>query len=266
LSHQVRELEDHLGVQLFIRSKRRVHLTHSGRIFYEDAKAILERASAAEDRARRAAQGEEGSLAVGYLTSMASSHFSKVIKTFQLQFPRVGLLLNDLVPDAILRGLGDGTLDVGFMRGVFETEDLNVLHVWQEHLVVALPKSHRLARKNNLRIGDLRDERFIMVPDKGAMGWNDMLRALCRSAGFSPKLTIEANQMQAVNWLVHVGFGLAIVPASIQSMHRSKVTYRRLIGAPTVPGMMVWRKDNDSPVLKCFRDLVLGAIQTDSVS
>jgi DNA-binding transcriptional LysR family regulator len=266
LSHQVRQLEDELEVQLFARTKRRVYLTHAGTIFYEDARAILEKSLAAQERARRGAQGEEGSLTVGYLTSMASSHFSRIIKTFQQHFPRVRLVLNDLVPDAILKGLLDGTVDVGFMRGVLETEHLAVLQVWQEHLVVALPTNHRLAHKRQVRVGDLRKESFIMVPDKGAMGWNDLIRELCRSGGFTPTVAAEANQMQAVSWLVHVGLGIAIIPASLQGLRRRHVIYRQLFGSTTVPGMMVWHKDNDSPILQRFHELVVEATKTAPVS
>jgi DNA-binding transcriptional LysR family regulator len=257
LSHQIRQLEDELGVELFTRTKRRVHLTHAGRIFYEDARVILEKSVTAQERARRGARGEVGSLTVGYLTSMASENLSWIITTFEGEFPNVQLILDDLVPESILKGLLDKTIDVGFMRGMFETEDLNVAHVWPERLVVALPRGHRLLRHRQIRTDQLKDEPFIMVPDQGAMGWNDTIRAVCRDAGFTPRVKAEANQMQAVIWLVHIGLGIALVPTSLQGLMRRNVFYRSLADSPTVEGMMVWRKDNESPILHRLRELVL---------
>src|SRR5208337_193216 len=99
-----------------------------------------------------------------------------------------------------------------------------------------------------------------------AMGWNDLIRALCRSGGFTPTVAAEANQMQAVSWLVHVGLGIAIIPASLQGLRRRHVIYRRLSGSTTVSGMMVWHKNNDSPILQRFHELVVETIKTAPVS
>ena len=264
LSHQIKQLEEHIGVQLFTRTKRRVHLTYAGEIFLAEARSILDRVDAAVDRSHRAAEGEQGSLTVGYLTSMANDRLVKIVRSFQSTFPNVHLALNDLVPDSILKCLRDRTIDIGFMRGMFETEDLCVAPVWEETLVVALSKDHRFARQGEVGVSSLRDESFIMVPDRGAMGWNDIIRAYCRSAGFTPKVAAEANQMQAVMWLVHAGLGIAIMPASLQGLTRSNVVYRPLAQSPTVAGMMVWRRDEQSPVVTRFRELALKSISSSS--
>lgn len=266
LSHQIKQLEEEIGADLFTRTKRRVRLTQAGKVFFREARDILERASIAAERARRGARGEVGSLTLGYLTSMANDSLVKIVKTFRRNFPDVGLVLNDLVPDSILKGLLDRTIDVGFMRGMFETENLCVTPVWHETLIAVLPKTHGLARRTQMSIHHLKDEGFIMVPDQGAMGWNDTIRAYCRSGGFTPKIVAEANQMQAVMWLVHAGLGVALLPASLQSMKRPNVVYRPLLDAPMVAGMMVWRRDDDSPIVSRFRELALKSISKSQSS
>ena len=98
-----------------------------------------------------------------------------------------------------------------------------------------------------------------MVPDEGSMGYNDVIRAYCRENGFSPTLRAEANQMQAVIWLVHLGLGLSLIPLSLKGLHRGNVVYRDLLDPPTISGKMVYRRSDNSPVLRNFVDLVLTA-------
>ncbi len=115
-------------------------------------------------------------------------------------------------------------------------------------------------QKKKLTAEDLADEPFVMVPDEGAMGYNDVVRAYCRESGYSPKLGAEANQMQSVVWLVNLGMGLSLVPASLQGLHRDNVVYRELRDPPSITAKLVYRRNDTSPVLRNFVDLVLAAV------
>jgi DNA-binding transcriptional LysR family regulator len=258
LSQQIRNLEQELGVQLFTRTKRRVALTHAGRIFVGDAQAVLARANDGM-RARQAARGSIGTLSFAYLTSMTNTFFVSVIHEFQHQNPGVTLSFSDMVPNGVLNAVAQRTADVGFLRGVFSHQELAIEELGTEPLVVALPKDHPLALKKKLAGSDLAKEPFVMVPDEGSMGYNDVIRAYCRENGFSPTLRAEANQMQAVIWLVHLGLGVSLIPLSLKGLHRGNVVYRDLRDPPNISGKMVYRRSDDSPVLKNFVDLVLTA-------
>ncbi|HWG69268.1 MAG TPA: LysR substrate-binding domain-containing protein [Steroidobacteraceae bacterium] len=259
LSQQIRNLEQELGVQLFTRTKRRVALTHAGRVFVGDAQAVLARANDGMERARRAARGSIGTLSFAYLTSMTNAFFVSVIHEFQYQYPGITLSFSDMVPNAVLNAVAQRAADVGFLRGVFSHEELAIEELGTEPLVVALPKDHPLTGKKKLAGSDLANEPFVMVPDEGSMGYNDVIRAYCRESGFSPVLRAEANQMQAVIWLVHLGLGLSLIPLSLKGLHRGNVVYRDLRDPPSISGKMVYRRSDNSPVLKNFVDLVLTA-------
>jgi len=259
LSQQIRNLEQELGVELLTRTHRRVALTHAGQVFLVEAQATLARANAGVERARRAARGSIGALTIGYLTSMTNSFFTLVVRDFQRQYPGVALSFADMVPSAILDAVANRTADVGFLRGVFPRDGFAVEELNSEPLVVALPSSHRLTQKKKLTAADLADESFVMVPDEGAMGYNDVIRAYCRESGFSPKLSAEANQMQSVVWLVNLGMGLSLVPATLQGLHRDNVVYRELRDPPIITAKLVYRRNDTSPVLRNFVDLVIAA-------
>lgn len=252
LSQQIRKLEEELNVQLFKRSNRRVELTHAGSVFLAEARALVSRSREAAHRAQSAAEGKDGVLRVGYLTSMTNERFSKALTAFRRDCPDVDLALHDLVPDAIAAGVRERTLDVGFIRAPLHDEELHAHRVWREKLVVALPKDHWLAGRGAIRPKNLAEETFVMVPDAGSMGFNEVIRMMCLDAGFTPRRRIEANQMQAAVWLVHLGFGISVVAESLQGLHRDNVVYQPIHRSPEVGAHMIWRKDNHSEVLARF--------------
>ena len=82
LSSQVKALEVELKVKLFQRTTRAVELTHAGRVFLEEARAVLNAASQAEQRARTAEQGLSGTLRVGLIASIATIWLAMILRDF----------------------------------------------------------------------------------------------------------------------------------------------------------------------------------------
>jgi len=261
LSQQIRKLEDEVGARLFDRTNRHVNLTHAGSVFLQEAQALLARSREAVDRAQGAAEGRAGALRVGYLTSMTNERFSAAMTRFRKDCPDVDLALYDMVPDAILGGLKDRLIDVGFIRAPFRTDELEAKRIWREKLIVALPRNHWLAARGPIAARSLSEETFVMVPDHGSMGLNEVIRMMCLRAGFTPQRRIVANQMQAAIWLVHLGFGIAVVPSSLQGLHRDNVLYQPFENSPAISAYMLWRKDNRSPVVARFRYIVRSSVR-----
>jgi len=260
LSQQIRNLEQEIGVELFTRTKRRVTLTHAGRVFLADARAILARSEESLDRARRAARGSIGTLAIACLTSMTNTFTDQVIREYRQRFPDVMLSFSDMIPATILQSIAQRTVDVGFLRGIFQHEGLVVEDLGSEPLIVILPGDHPLARKEQLTGKDLAPEPFVLVPDEGAMGMNDIIRAYCREYGFTPQLYAEGNQIQSVIWLVHLGLGVSLLPASLRGLRRENIVYRELQDPPRIDAKLVYRKNDDSPALMNFIDAVHSCI------
>lgn len=256
LSKQIRKLEEEVGTPLLTRNTRRVELTHAGREFLEAARAIVAKSLDAAQRAQSVAAGRAGKLRVGYLTSLTNERFSAIMTAFIGEYPDVELVLYDLVPEAILAALRERQIDVGFFRAAFRDEELAAREIWRDRFMVALPRTHWLAGRGPVAIRSLVDETFIMVPDQGSMGLNESIRAMSLKAGFTPKRRIEVNQLQAAIWLVHLGLGIAVVPESLQGLHRDNVVYQPVNRGPTLGAFMVWRKEATSPVLDRFRAIV----------
>src|SRR5438093_3376892 len=110
LSRQVKDLEEELGVPLFVRGSNEVKLTEAGELFYEEAREVLARADDAVRRVRGESRSE--TLRVGYAPSMTAGIMSAVLKKFQSAVSRVRIELADLSSREINELANDGRLDL----------------------------------------------------------------------------------------------------------------------------------------------------------
>jgi DNA-binding transcriptional LysR family regulator len=255
LSQQIRRLEDELGARLFRRTKRRVELTPAGQAFLTEAKQTLAHAEHAVRSAKLAESGELGELVVGYVTSAAYEALPDVIRMFRKRFPDVELRLQNLRSVQQRQALVDRTIDVGFVRPEVADPRLGYEAISRETVVVALPRDHPLARRAIVDTSDLAAELFIVgSPDDGS-AFHDRVLALCRRAGFIPRVTGHVPDVQAAVALVAAGLGISPVPAAVQRFKRTDVVYRPLRPHSRMEMGLAWRRDDDSALVQHFRQV-----------
>src|SRR5271166_4501101 len=88
ISRQIRDLEDEIGFQLFERSAKSVRLTAAGSVFLGKARAVLQRANEAVERARAVDGGTSGEINIGYAPSLTVQILPQALRKFQDQFPK----------------------------------------------------------------------------------------------------------------------------------------------------------------------------------
>jgi DNA-binding transcriptional LysR family regulator len=253
VSLAIKELEEELGVRLLERTSRRMSLTRAGEDALHDARSVLAAADTMRRRAREAAQGLMGSLSIGFISLPAYSFLPPTLRSFTENYQRVKVTLQEGTTDQILHDVESGSLDIGL---VFRTPDLpaafNSRLVHTEPLVVALPESHPLAGSSRVALEKLSQERFLGFERHQGPLMFDAIVATCMRHGFSPKL-FPARQMHTIVSLVSGGIGVALVPSSVQALHREGVVYRNMNGEKTVvETVAVWRRSDDSPLVKAL--------------
>lgn len=263
LSQQIRQLEIEIGFALFHRTKRTVQLTIAGRLFLRESQRILSQLEQAIEIGKQASRGELGQLVIGFVSSAAYSVLPKILSQFRRQLPAVELALHELTTDQQLQRLRDGRIDIGFVRPPIDDESLSISTILQEPLVVALPQSHPLAQAESVSLRSLTSESFILFPRHLAPGLYDQIIALCQQMEFSPKVVQEAIQMQTIVSLVAAEIGIAIVPISLQNLQRTGVVYRHLQEpTPKAAIAVVWKQDA-SPTIQRFLEVVQQIAQFD---
>jgi len=251
LSRQIRSLEEEMGLRLFERDRRRVALTAAGAVFLGEARFLLGHVDDAVEAARRADRGELGSLRIGYVPAVVTTGLPEIVRGFRKRFPGVDVRLQEMNPAMQVEALLGERVDVGFVRGPIHEPALAAQTVLEEPLVAALPSGHRLGRHKRLGLAMLAGEPFVLQARSRGPGSHDHILAICRNAGFTPRVVQEGSQTDILS-LVASGAGVAIVPASLRVIRRAGVLYRPLNERPMTRLDMVWRKDAALPVLRAF--------------
>jgi DNA-binding transcriptional LysR family regulator len=253
LSQQVKQLEKELGVLLLARTKRRVALTEPGRAFLVEARRTLGAADEAIRVARRAAQGELGSLKVGYVDLATWLDFPMILQTFRQHFPSVEVTLVELHREPQREALLRGDLDVGFFTLAERDRGLTGLIIGRDPLVVALPSHHPRSAQPSLPLSDLAEEPWVLFPRELRTVFGELVLTSCREAGFVPRVIQEASQLHALAGLVSAGVGITLLPQSMAAAPRKGVVYRPLReDAPVLSLHLVWRENDLSPAGERF--------------
>jgi len=265
LSQQIRGLEDELGVKLFERTKRQVHLTEAGKVFLDRSYQVLAQLEQAIAVTQRIGRGEVGRLAIGFVGSATYTVLPNILSVFREQFPAVELRLHELTTAEQIQALHHKQVDIGIVRSVIIEPSLSTECVLQESIILALPQTHPLSAQTKVSLSTLADESFILFPAKMGPIFYEQIINICQQAGFRPKVAQEAVQMQTIVGLVAAGLGIAFVPACLQNFPRSGVIYRPLQEQTPKTGLyLAWRQHDSSPVIRAFLGLAQKTTQWES--
>lgn len=255
LSRQIAALEQQLDVRLFERTSRQVRLTEAGMALLIEARRALVQAERAVEIARRAGRGEVGHVRVGFLASACNSILPSVVRAFRTRYPQVTLELTELLDDEQVYRLGEGQLDVGFVRIVPDRALLQSEVVLREPLAAILSAQHALASRASIDLAELASEDFILWPRAEAVESYDQIIAACRQAGFSPRIVLASARAPAILGLVAAGLGVSVLADSYRNLGRVGVKFMPLNGL-TSTLRMVWSLDSERPSLARFLDVV----------
>ncbi len=259
LSQQIQKLESELGAQLFDRSRRSVELTAAGRALLPEARKLLALSGQIAQLPRDVTAGRAGRLHIGMTGSTGFRIVPQLLRRFRAAYPKVDIALNELPTTDQIDQILAGEIAVGLARDPQLPRELRSAPIWSEPLVAVLPGDHDLASGGVVDIAGLAAEPFVLFPRSRGPGLHDIITSACREAGFSPHIAQEAVQMQTTIGLVAAGFGVSIVPASVQDFRLHGVAYRQLDdAAPRSTVAAIWHTGMASPVRDRFLEIAGG--------
>lgn len=256
LSHQILALENLIGAKLFLRrTKSVVTLTQTGKRFLIEAYATLKQAANAEMIGRRAARGDVGSIAVGYIFSAGLSGFiSRNLLAFRESQPDIQLQLRRVVTFEQFRALTDDTLDVGFTAAPQSyPAGLTGFVVDRQPFFVAIPARNPLARRKQVTPEALADEPFVAVSLEMEVGFGGGNIAAITPPGKSPRIVERAPDAFSVLTLCAAGVGLSVMSEPMSNVHIPGVVFRKVEGASRTFNLaLVYRRNEAAPAVKNF--------------
>jgi DNA-binding transcriptional LysR family regulator len=146
--------------------------------------------------------------------------------------------------------LRDGTIDLALLRPPVTDGSLAVTPLRRDRLVAAIPIGHALAGKRQVRVADLAGTPLIVHSADRRSTMYDVLRRLCRDAGFEPLVRHEVGETSTLVTLVAGALGVAVVPEPVSALALDGVAYRPLVRpASAVDLAAAHRADRTEPHL-----------------
>ena len=231
-------------------------------MFLKEARGVLGAASQAEQLARKAEHGGVGTLRVGVMAPAASPWLAGVLRLYHHRFPGVQLSLSEITTAEQLLRLRAGELDAGLLRPPIHLPELEWRFVEQSPQVLAAPVGHRLARKRRLEWEDFDGEGLVMIHPGQQHGYYEPFLGACARAGAKPYPAQYAQDVQMKMWLISAGFGVAPTTAALAAVKRPGLMFRPLPpGLPPVQTILVWRRQDRSPVVRNFLECAAAAVE-----
>ena len=254
LSQAIRQLEAELGVELFVRTTRHVELTEAGRRLLADGAAALQAVEAAFANAARAGRGVLGTLRLG--SSPAARHEIRpaLLARLRERHPEIAVDASEATTGNLCRELLSHRLDVALGFCTEPVPGLARRTLLRERMHVLCGARTGSRRAGELELEALRGDRFVIPAEDLNAGFNRRLRLLCREHGFEPATLVAPAVWEDAEWPA----GDDLVTLATERVARHAPPHMRtalLVPALELPLELVWREDDDSPVLRSFLEL-----------
>jgi len=261
LSRQIAQLEQALGVALFVRSRRKVELTAAGRALAERVEPLLRSLAAMTTELRAVSGGEVGHVRIAFTGLAMATVLPGILREFHRKYPGIRLELNESPTSAQLTALQAGEIACGFFHPDASTPGLKTHVLLREKNGVVLPADHPLAARDSLRLRELADTPFVLFPRTHNPGFYDRVLAAFARAGVTPRIAEEVWPRANGIGLVRSGLGATFMCPSEARTLPPEVVFRPIEGpAPESRLVIGWPLDRDpEPALTAFISVALAA-------
>lgn len=251
LSRQIRQLEEHLGAELFVRDKRNVGLTRTGQYLLDEARFLFNHLEFVQQNIRHIERGDEGELRIGFVGSAMQSVIPALLKEIDSETPGIHTILTELPNQEQIDRIRNDRLDLGFIRSMRLPDDLIKTDVLEEAFCLVLPAWHSLDQDSFNSVKELETESFILFSSQYSHGYYDKIMSIFEDQGFSPAVAHESVHANTIFRLVENGLGIGIVPSSLRHGFDLNIKFIELNMIPQRTTLSaIWKSDSRNPVLE----------------
>lgn len=254
LSRQIKSLEDELGFQLFERDKRNVKLTSAGEFLQTEFTKLLTDFESVTRHAKQIAAGEIGTIRVGHPASITFSVLPEILSRVSLKHPNIIAQMTEVDVIDIDSSLLTHRIDVAFSREIPKSNKLVPKLLLTENFALVVPVNHPITQMKEIKLSELKDERFVLPPLAGKSEHAAQLRAIFNKAGFAPHVHFESDFGSTLLGLVAKGLGISVMPFSYSHYLTEEV---RFIKIPATSSLYaIWRADDKNVVIDNFLKVI----------
>ncbi len=208
LSRFLLNLEQNLGVSLFLRHRGQLMPTAIGEYVIGHAQKILDEQNRMLSTIRMVTGRDRFSIRLATAPNRAAIVYSRIYNSFTRRFPEVSLHLTELYANEQPAAIQRGQIDLALGAGEVSHQVTDIPFVTEE-LLIALPVSHPLAGERSIRLADLQDTPFALQSPRDNI--RRIADRLFREAGFEPVVAFESGDVRLLDSMLHQGVGAGFV-------------------------------------------------------
>ncbi|MCY1083586.1 LysR family transcriptional regulator [Archangium lansingense] len=210
LSRQLQALETELGVRLLVRTPGGVVLTDAGERFLAHARRALDALTIGTAELGALTTTPRGMASLGTLHSVGTYLLPELVRAFKERYPEVLPRLSEGTHDILEARVASGELDLCIVNLPMRRVDLVAQKLWEEELVLAVPRGHRLTKlKRPVALTEVVEEPLVVIP---GMAGTYALEAACEARGVKPRVAVEMDNAEGLRRMVEKGLGVALLP------------------------------------------------------
>lgn len=228
VSTRIKDLEVNAGVRLLYRTPRGVALTPAGQSVLRHARTVLSEIEHMKSELQRFGEGVQGSIRVFANTTAVTEFMPEVLATFLASHPKVDVDLQERPTSEIIRGVLDGTTDLGITSGPIAAEGLELHTFSSDHLVLAVTPGHPLDALDKVRFSQIVDYDYIGLHQGSTL--QHFVDQLMQTARRRLHIRVQVSNFESVCRMVEAGVGVGIVPESAarRNRHTTKISIKTL--------------------------------------
>ena len=248
LSVAIKKLEEELDVKLFERGASEVSITHLGEAIVRQAQIVIEQAAAIKEIAQRGKDPLAGPLKLGIIYTIGPYLLPELVRHTIEMSPQMPLMLQENFTVKLLEMLRTGDLDCAILAEPFPDSGLASAALYDEPFMIAVPKTHALAKKKSVSAEELKQETMLLL-GTGHCFRDHVLEVCPEYARFASdaegiRKSFEGSSLETIKHMVASGMGVTVVPQlSVPAEQQLHVSYVRFSGvAPTRRVVLAWRR------------------------
>ena len=259
LSSQMKALEEELDTVLFIRGKRHLQLTESGKLLYRHAKEILSLVNKTSEEIRAMKKGMRGKISIGLVEGSAPIIAAEWIEKFLSYNKNVEFSVVDGNSDELIAKLRSGLIDMAVITSPCDNTLLNSFKVGQEKMTAFMSKDNPLAALpgNTIDLSMLKDKPLI-IPSRESM--NRMITKWFKEIHAEPRIVCRMDNYLDVAALAGRNIGISLFPKTSYILNEQLVAKEIVNPERYVEYLFVWLKNKPLSLLdEAFIDHVKAA-------
>jgi LysR family transcriptional regulator for metE and metH len=211
LSHQLKELEKELGIEVFNRNGKKLHLSEQGYRFLRSSEKILAELKSLEEDINNYKNGQTSKLSISMQCYTAYHWLPGIIKYYKSRWPDINIQILSEATSRPLEYLMNGDLDIGIIRTQMVNTKIRYEPIFNDRLTAIISKDHPLAKKDIIEIADFQGQELILPLYDPSYQDTPMIESLIQAQQVKPKTLHRIHYTDATIEMVNANLGISVM-------------------------------------------------------